>query len=98
MRTHGPENRFEVRLGRMRSPSGHERVTGFLKKVSRRGGRSRVRSGRTQRRTSAASFQRRVMVKVSIVRMEGRGIGAQRQHLKYIQRDTRWTRGWRQSV
>lgn len=87
MVTRGPENRFEVRLGRMRSPSGHERVTGFLKKVSRRGGRSRVRSGRTQRRTSAASFQRRVMVKVSIVRMEGRGIGAQRQHLKYIQRD-----------
>ena len=28
------------------------------------------------------------MVKVSIVRMEGRGIGAQRQHLKYIQRDS----------
>lgn len=88
MRTRGPDNRFEVRLGRIRSHSGHERVTRFLKKVSRRGGRSRVRSGRTQRRTSAASFQRRVMVKVSIVRMEGRGIGAQRQHLKYIQRDS----------
>jgi type IV secretory pathway VirD2 relaxase len=88
MRTRGPDNRFEVRLGRIRSHSGHERVTGFLKKVSRRGGRNRMRSGRTQRRTSAASFQRRVMVKVSIVRMEGRGIGAQRQHLKYIQRDS----------
>ncbi len=88
MRTRGPDNRFEVRLGRIRSHSGHERVTGFLKKVGRRGGRSRLRSGRTQSRTNAASFQRRVMVKVSIVRMEGRGIGAQRQHLKYIQRDS----------
>lgn len=88
MVTRGPENRFEVRLGRMRSPPGHERVTGFLKKVGRRSGRMRMRSGRTQRRTSTASFQRRVMVKVSIVRMEGRGIGAQRQHLKYIQRDS----------
>ena len=88
MVTRGPENRFEVRLGRMRSPSGHERVTGFVKKVGKRSGRLRMRSGRTQRRASTASFQRRVMVKVSIVRMEGRGIGAQRQHLKYIQRDS----------
>lgn len=88
MVTRGPESRFEVRLGRMRSPSGHERVTGFLKKIGRRSGRVRMRSGRTQRHASTASFQRRVMVKVSIVRMEGRGIGAQRQHLKYIQRDS----------
>lgn len=32
MSTRGPSNRFEVRLGRIRSPSGHARVTGFLKK------------------------------------------------------------------
>ena len=88
MATRGPDNRFEVRLGRIRSPSGHQRVTGFLKNVGRRSVRNRMRSGRTQRRTSASSFQRRVMVKVSIVRMEGRGLGAQRQHLKYIQRDS----------
>lgn len=88
MATRGSDNRFEVRLGRIRSTSGHERVTGFLKKVGRRAGRARMRSGHTQRRTSGANFQRRVMVKVSIVRMEGRGLGAQRQHLKYIQRDS----------
>ena len=88
MSTRGPENRFEVRLGRIRSPSGHARVTGFLKKVSRRSGARRRPSGLPQRRVGTASFQRRVMVKVSIVRMEGRGIGAQRQHLKYIQRDS----------
>ncbi len=88
MSTRGPENRFEVRLGRIRSPSGHARVTGFLKKVRRRSGPWRKGSGLSQRRLGTASFQRRVMVKVSIVRMEGRGFGAQRQHLKYIQRDS----------
>lgn len=88
MSTRGQENRFEVRLGRIRSPSGHTRVTGFLKNVGRRSGPWRKGSGLSQRRMSAVSFQRRVMVKVSIVRMEGRGIGAQRQHLKYIQRDS----------
>lgn len=88
MSTRGPDEAFEVRLGRIRSPSGQARVTGFLKKVARRGGQSRNSSRYSQRRVSAANFQRRVMVKVSIMRMDGRGIGAQRQHLKYIERDS----------
>ena len=82
------DNRFEVRLGRIRSASGQERVTGFLKSVGRRGTRRTGGSGRSQQRSVTMAFQRRVMVKVSIVRMDGRGIGAQRQHLKYIQRDS----------
>lgn len=80
--------RFEVKLGRMRAASGHERVTGFLKSVSRsarrRGSRGRCRNTRQ----TAMAFHRRVMVKVSVVRMDGHGAGAQRQHLKYIRRDS----------
>lgn len=81
MSTRNPENRFEVRLGRIRSASSHKRVTGFLKKVGRSGGKHGSKGRSAQRRISTTVFQRRVMVKVSIVRMEGRGAGAQRQHL-----------------
>jgi len=88
MSTRGQQDRFEVRLGHIRSPSGQERVTGFLKSVGRRGGRRTSGGKRSSQRTVTTAFQRRVMIKVSIVRMEGRGVGAQRQHLKYIQRDS----------
>ncbi len=87
----GSDHKFEVKLGRIRSASGEERVTGFLKQVGRKaartGGRRRSGGGRQQRQ-SGSQFQRRVIVKVSIVKMEGRGAGAQRQHLKYIERDS----------
>lgn len=85
-------DQFEVRLGRIRSPSGHRRVAGFFKTV-RRGG-ARISSGkrayrqirRTPSRTRA--FQRRVLVKVHIQKMAGNGLRAQSLHLKYIERES----------
>jgi hypothetical protein len=85
------DNHFEVKLGRIRSASGERRVTGFLKQIGRKAGRGSPRrksGGGRQQRQSGSQFHRRVIVKVSIVRMEGRGSGAQRQHLKYIERDS----------
>lgn len=85
------DNHFEVKLGRIRSPSGEKRVAGFLKQVGRQVSRSTGRrrsGGGRQQRQSGTQFHRRVIVKVSIVKMEGRGAGAQRLHLKYIERDS----------
>lgn len=88
MTTQGPDSRFEVKLGRIRSPSGHSRVTGFLKSVGRVGLRRRAGNRKTGGRVARAQFHRRVLVKVSIVRMDTKGVGAQSAHLKYIERDS----------
>jgi len=85
------DSRFEVKLGRIRSASAERRVTGFFKQVGRRAvrtGRHKRASGGRQQRQSGSQFHRRVIVKVSIVKMDGRGAGAQRLHLKYIERDS----------
>jgi len=82
----GKENDFEVKLGYMRTASGHKRVTGFFKQVGRSAKRSYKGSG--NRRSARASpqnyFHRRVMVKVSIVKLKGRASAA---HIRYLERD-----------
>ena len=87
----GSDSGFEVKLGRIKSPSGERRVTGFFKQVGRKaartGRRKRSSAGRQQRQ-SGSQFHRRVIVKVSIVKLDGGGAGAQRLHLKYIERDS----------
>ena len=81
-------DRFEVLLGRIRSASGERRVTGFFRQVGRAARRaSPARSRRAVGGRSRQAFARRVLVKVSIVKMAGRGAGAQRLHLGYIGRD-----------
>jgi len=97
----GADNHFEVKLGRIRSPSGEKRVAGFLKQVGRKASRASARrrsGGGRQQRQSGSQFHRRVIVKVSIVKMEGRGAGAQRLHLKYIERDSAAPDGERGSL
>lgn len=86
------DDKFEVRLGRIRSASGASRVTGFFRQVrckaGGRGGRSRQRSTRL---VSATQFHRRVIVKSSISRHRGttvgQRIGGMRAHLNYLERD-----------
>lgn len=84
------ENKFEVSLGRLRSPSGSRRTVGFFEHVSR-GAKAKRRAGRTSRSSKSSAkqmtFYRRVVVKASIKKMSGRGFGSFRQHLDYIQRD-----------
>ena len=85
---------FEVRPGIIRAPNGAKRVEGFFKRVGYHARRS-AKSSRAAARYSRGYYQsqskvawsRRVMVKVSIVKMAGKGFGAQRAHLKYIERD-----------
>jgi len=94
------DNHFEVKLGRIRSASGEKRVTGFLKQVGRKASQSAGRrsGGGRQQWQSNSHFHRRVIVKVSIVKMEGRGAAAQRLHLKYIERDSAAADGERGSL
>ncbi len=84
------DNQFEVKLGRIRSPSGERRVQGFFKKMARGAGRvsrSRRGGGGRQRQAARGHFQRRVIVKVHVVRMDAKGFSAQRHHMDYVERD-----------
>ncbi|MEM6625097.1 MAG: DUF3363 domain-containing protein [Pseudomonadota bacterium] len=82
---------FEIRLGRIRSPAGVQKSQRFLRQAARGAGRlAGVGKGRNRLPRSsgrALHFYRRVLVKARIVRMVGRGAGAQRLHLSYIARD-----------
>ncbi|PHR58289.1 MAG: conjugal transfer protein TraI [Robiginitomaculum sp.] len=83
---------FEVYLGIIRSPNGARKATGFLKKLGKNMRSRPMRGGRRAsprfRHIVAQNFQRRVMVKMHIVRMDGAGIAAQKLHINYIQRDS----------
>lgn len=84
----GRDGGFEVRLGRIRSPSGSKKAVGFLKRVGRsakfRGRRSR---GVWQRAAARSQFHRRVTIKASFKRMDAAGASKLRRHLDYIERD-----------
>lgn len=89
----GSEPPFEVKLGRIRSASGHTRMKSFFKKVgkgarrlSRSSGSGRSSSGRAQR-SAARHYHRRVVVKASIHKMAVHGTAPLRRHLNYIERD-----------
>ena len=89
---HSGHNEFEVRLGRLRAPSGHVRVRGFFRQVGRAGRKlgGTKRHYRTLRRNFAQQsyFMRRVLVKSHIQRLAGSGAKVQALHLKYIERDS----------
>ena len=93
MSKRGSEPPFEVKLGRIRSASGHTRMKSFFKKVgkgarrlSRGSGSGRSSSGRAQR-GAARHYHRRVVVKASIHKMMVHGTAPLRRHLNYIERD-----------
>ena len=83
----GAGEEFEVKLGRIRSPSGARRAAGFLRRFSRA---AQVGAGRSRRPTggrhagSRSRFFRRVIVKARIVKMAGANA---RRHLDYIERN-----------
>jgi len=84
------ENKFEVSLGRLRSPSGSRRAVGFFEQVSRGARATRRKAAYSKSSGSsvkAMSFHRRVIVKASIKTMAQSGIAAFRKHIDYIQRD-----------
>ncbi len=88
----GPDTPFEVKLGRIRSASGHTRMKSFFKKLGRRARRLSMsarkdRSTGSVRRVSATQFHHRVIVKASIHKMTQNSKAAMRHHLDYIERD-----------
>ncbi|MEM7569443.1 MAG: DUF3363 domain-containing protein [Pseudomonadota bacterium] len=77
---------FEVSLGRIRSDPGDRRLRGFLKKVAYGAKRAARRSRGLSSSVARAQFQRRVIVKITSVKMTARGAGAQALHLDYLER------------
>ena len=86
----GDENKFEVSLGRLRSPSGARRAVGFFEQATRGAKAVRRKASygqKPQPNVKAMGFHRRVIVKVSIKTMGPSGFAAFQKHLDYIQRD-----------
>lgn len=86
------ENRFTVRLGRIHASSGSRKfvkLAGQVRRASRRFGRAPSRSyGSVQLSRGGSYFQRRVIVKISIVKMTGKGAARQAAHVDYIARES----------
>jgi len=96
----GPDDdRFDVRLGRVRSASGSRRAVGFFERVSSGSKSKRARRGQSSHRGRSSvrqmAFHRRVVVKASIKKMVGAGFAKLKAHLDYIQRDGTDERGER---
>lgn len=88
----GSDTPFEVKLGRIRAPSGHTKMKSFFKKIGKGARRlsadgRKGSSGSRFQRSTAAQFHRRVIVKASIHKMSANGKAAMRHHLNYIERD-----------
>lgn len=82
---------FKIRLGRISAPDGHRKFIRLARHL--RFGASRIPSksglgARRSSRPSAQYFQRRVIVKFSLVKMTAQGKLRQAQHLDYIARET----------
>lgn len=84
------ENPFHIKLGRIYAPNGTGKFVSFAGRVRRAAQKSSRASGRARKTTSVTEqyFSRRVIVKVSLVKMGGRGGAAQALHIDYIQRDS----------
>lgn len=82
------ENSFTVRLGRIHAPSGSKKFVSLAGQV-RRAARRFGRASYSRRSSKAVSYyQRRVIVKVSLVKMAGKGAARQAAHVDYIGRDS----------
>ena len=85
------EDPFNIKLGSIFSPNGTGKFVSFANRIRRA---AKYNSGTPRATKRAASysaeqyFSRRVIVKVSLVKMGVYGTGAQRHHLNYIGRDT----------
>ena len=85
------EDPFNIKLGRIFSPNGTGKFISFANRIRRaakyNGGPPRASKPATSY-SAEQYFSRRVIVKVSLVKMGAYGTGAQRHHLNYIGRDT----------
>lgn len=85
------DDAFNIRLGRIFSDNGTARFVNFAGRVRRAAQKSSKASGVRAKQSSVVAeqyFSRRVIVKVSLVKMGARGAMAQALHIDYIQRDS----------
>lgn len=85
------ESHFKIKLGRIHAPDGHRkfiRLARYLRYGSAKLGSSKRGYLRSARNTPAQYFQRRVIVKFSLVKLTAEGRARQAQHLDYIARDS----------
>ncbi len=85
------ENSFNIKLGRIYSPSGTAKFTSFAGRVRRAAQNSGKRRSAPRQTSSVVPleyYSRRVIVKVNLVRTGGQGYAAQKLHLDYIKRDS----------
>lgn len=86
-----PEDTFNVKLGRIMSPTGTRRFVSFagrVKRAAQKSSRGRPRSSFKSSTVKAEFFSRRVIVKFSLAKMEGFGLQAMQKHLAYVERDS----------
>ena len=84
------DNVFRIRLGRIYAPDGSKKFTRLAGQIRRRANRIGRSGGQSIRHQTPAVqyFSRRVVVKVSLVKMQGRDSSLLGRHLDYIQRDS----------
>lgn len=85
------EDSFNIKLGRIYSPSGTAKFTSFAGRVRRAAQNSGKRRSATRQTSSVVPleyYSRRVIVKVNLVRTGGQGYATQKLHLDYIKRDS----------
>ena len=85
------EDSFNIRLGRIYSPTGTAKFSSFAGRVRRAAQNSgKRRSGARQKSTAVPLeyYSRRVIIKVNLVRMGGQGYATQKLHVDYIKRDS----------
>ncbi len=85
------DTHFRIRLGRIITPDGHEkfiRLARHIRRSARRVGRSGGHTRRNAKSQAAQYFQRRVIVKFHLVKMNAQGAARQARHLEYIARDS----------
>jgi len=85
------ENPFNVKLGKIFAPSGTGQflsLAGRVKQAARAGSKRKSGGGRSRFTPQAEDmFVRRVVVKVSLVRLGTKELGYMKQHLGYIERE-----------
>jgi len=85
------EPHFKIKLGRIHASDGHRKFIRLVRNLrygSAKLGSSRRGYLRGGKKTPSQYFQRRVIVKFSLVKMNAQGRARQAQHLDYIARDS----------
>ena len=86
------ENPFDIKIGKIYAPNGTRRMMSFASQVKWAAksvsNKTSGYGGSQKSHFREQFFSRRVIVKISVVKMEARGGEVQRLHLEYIQRDS----------